>query len=44
MREWAEELVARSRAEGVDLVGAGGLLTSLSGRFADRDGGRVGRP
>ena len=29
MREWAEELVARSRAEGVDLVGANGLLTSL---------------
>ena len=29
MREWAETLVARSRAEGVDLVGADGLLTAL---------------
>ena len=29
MREWAETLVARSRAEGVDLVGADVLLTAL---------------
>ena len=29
MREWADALVARSRAEGVDLVGTNGLLTSL---------------
>lgn len=29
MREWAEELVARARAEGVDLTGEGGLLTGL---------------
>ncbi len=29
MRDWAETLVARSRAEGVDLVGADGLLTAL---------------
>ena len=41
MREWAEELVARSRAEGVDLVGANGLLTSLAVGVADRDGGRT---
>ncbi len=29
MREWAEELVARARAEGVDLTGDGGLLTAM---------------
>ena len=29
MREWAEELVARARAEGVELTGDGGLLTGL---------------
>jgi putative transposase len=29
MREWAEELVARARAEGVDLTGDNGLLTGL---------------
>jgi putative transposase len=29
MREWAEELVARARAEGLDLTGEGGLLTGL---------------
>lgn len=29
MREWAEELVARARAEGMDLTGEGGLLTGL---------------
>jgi putative transposase len=29
MREWAEELVARARAEGVDLTGEGGLLTDM---------------
>ena len=28
-REWAEELVARARAEGVELSGDGGLLTGL---------------
>jgi len=29
MREWAAELVARARAEGVELTGEGGLLTGL---------------
>jgi putative transposase len=29
MREWAEQLVARSRAEGIELTGADGLLTAL---------------
>jgi putative transposase len=29
MRDWAEQLVARSRAEGVELTGADGLLTAL---------------
>jgi transposase-like protein len=29
MREWAEELVARARREGVELTGDGGLLTGL---------------
>ena len=29
MRDWAEELVARARAEGVELTGDGGLLTGL---------------
>ena len=29
MREWAEQLVARARAEGVELTGEGGLLTEL---------------
>ena len=30
MREWAEELVARGRAEGVELTGDDGLLTGLT--------------
>ena len=29
MREWAEQLVARARAEGVALTGEGGLLTAM---------------
>jgi putative transposase len=29
MREWAEQLVTRARAEGVELTGEGGLLTGL---------------
>ena len=29
MREWATELVARARTEGVDLTGEGGLLTAM---------------
>ncbi len=29
MRDWAEALVARSRAEGIELTGADGLLTAL---------------
>jgi transposase-like protein len=29
MRDWAEALVARARAEGVELTGEGGLLTGL---------------
>jgi putative transposase len=29
MREWAEELVARAREDGVELTGEGGLLTGL---------------
>jgi putative transposase len=29
MREWAERLVARARAEGVELTGDGGLLTAM---------------
>ena len=29
MRDWAEELVARAQAEGVELTGDGGLLTGL---------------
>ena len=29
MRDWAEELVARARSEGVDLTGENGLLTSM---------------
>ena len=29
MRDWAEELVARARAEGVELTGDDGLLTAL---------------
>jgi putative transposase len=29
MRDWAEQLVARSRAEGIELTGSDGLLTAL---------------
>jgi hypothetical protein len=29
VREWAEQLVARARADGVALTGEGGLLTDL---------------
>src|SRR5580765_3872917 len=29
MRDWADELVARARTEGVELTGDGGLLTAL---------------
>jgi putative transposase len=29
MRDWAEQLVAKSRAEGIELTGADGLLTAL---------------
>jgi putative transposase len=29
MREWAEQLVAQARADGVALTGEGGLLTDL---------------
>jgi putative transposase len=29
MRDWAQQLVARSRAEGIELTGADGLLTAL---------------
>lgn len=29
MRDWAQQLVARARAEGIDLVGTDGLLTAL---------------
>jgi len=29
MREWAEELVARARAEGIELTGESGLLTDM---------------
>src|SRR5947207_14035495 len=29
MREWAEQLVARARAEGVELTGDEGLLTAM---------------
>lgn len=29
LREWAEELVARARADGVELTGEGGLLTDM---------------
>src|SRR5438445_5722898 len=29
MREWAEQLVARARAEGVELTGDDGLLTAM---------------
>ena len=29
MRDWATELVARARAEGVELTGDNGLLTAL---------------
>jgi hypothetical protein len=29
MREWAEQLVARARAEGVELTGDDGLLTGI---------------
>jgi hypothetical protein len=29
MRDWADELVARARAEGVELTGENGLLTAL---------------
>ena len=29
MRDWAAELVARARAEGVELTGDNGLLTGL---------------
>ncbi len=29
MRDWAEELVARARDEGVELTSEGGLLTDL---------------
>jgi putative transposase len=29
MRDWAEQLVARSRAEGIELTGVDGLLTAL---------------
>lgn len=32
MREWAEALVERARAEGVALTGEGGLLTALMGQ------------
>lgn len=33
--EWAEELVAEARAEGVDLVGPGGLLGDLTKRVLE---------
>ena len=29
MRDWADELVERARAEGVELTGENGLLTAL---------------
>jgi hypothetical protein len=29
MRDWAEQLVARARADGVALTGEGGLLTEM---------------
>ena len=29
MREWAEQLVARARSEGVELTGDNGLLTAM---------------
>jgi type III secretion system FlhB-like substrate exporter len=29
MQEWAEQLVARAREEGVSLTGEGGLLTAM---------------
>lgn len=32
MREWAEALVERARAEGVSVTGEGGLLTALMGQ------------
>ena len=41
MREWAEQLVARARAEGVELTGDDSLLTAMIRRVADRLGGRA---
>ena len=42
MREWAEQLVARARAEGVELTGDDGLLTAMIRPGApDRFGGRA---
>jgi len=38
MRDWAELLVERARAEGVELTGDGGLLTGLAHRQADMAG------
>ena len=44
LRDWAEALVERARAEGVELTGDGGLLTGLVRRVPpDRLGCRDGR-
>ena len=44
LRDWAQELVARSRQEGVNLTGDGGLLTAMvQGGAAGRSGCRVDR-
>ena len=32
MRDWAEQLVARARSEGIELTGDNGLLTAIVGR------------
>ena len=38
MREWAEQLVARARAEGVELTGDDGLLTAMIRQVLQTDG------
>jgi hypothetical protein len=44
MRDWAADLVARARAEGVELTGDNGLLTGLVRTgAADRPGSRDDR-
>ena len=44
MREWAEQLVARARSEGVELTGDNGLLTAMVRRVLQTGLNVVSRP